>query len=243
MDAISAIFDELGPAQVMFGAASESPNLLALLDAASSLVAFDLSFSTGIKVDDALSVLTGGDSATSTLFFRLNDLGVFAEAAVHSANLEIFPGTIVEGGDFLLSAGLRIAAPFEAEVNSDGSMKSGISFSHSLATLVFTPHGHLRANLPFELTDADFPSLIIKFEDDDLFDTTELLAKVDFPVCPIVSVVDGLLGKLGSLELSPRNILGPVTMAGLDLGNTLDDYFPNFAPFTDGVLEGMSYWI
>ena len=76
------------------------------------------------------------------------------------------------------------------------------------------------------------------FEDDNLFDKEELLVKVDFPVCPVVSVVNGLLGKLGSLELSPKNILGPVDTAGLNLTDSLDDYFPNLAEFTDGLLEG-----
>lgn len=239
MDAVSAIFDELGPAQAMFGAASELPNVSALLDAASSLVAFDMSFSTGIKVDDILSVVSGEADATGNLFFRLNDLGIFAEAIVQSANIDIYPGSAVKDGDFLLSAGLRVAAPFEGEVAADGSMVSGISFSHSLTTTTFTPHGQLRANLPLQGTATAPQSLIIMFQDENLFDTTEILVKIDFPVCPIVSIIDGLLGKLGSLELSPRNILGPVETAGLDLSDTLNDYFPNLAPFTDGILEGM----
>eukprot|EP00956_Cyclotella_meneghiniana_P034230 scaffold102673_cov71-Cyclotella_meneghiniana.AAC.1 len=188
IDAFNSIFNDLGPAQAMFGAASESPNVSALLDAASSIVAFDMSFSTGIKVQNALSVFTGGVDATASLFFRLNDLGVFAEATIVSADLDIFPGVIVEGGDFLLSAGVRITSPFEGEVTVGGNMASGINFSHSLTTIAFTPHGKLKASLPFEVTiNGLTQGLVIKFEDDNLFDTINFLVKVDFPVCPTIS--------------------------------------------------------
>ena len=242
VDAFNSIFNELGPAQAMFGAASESPNISALLDAASSTVAFDMSFSTGIKVQNALSVFTGGVDATASLFFRLNDLGVFAEATILSADLDIFPGVTVEGGDFLLSAGVRIASPFEGEVTAAGNMASEINFSHSLTTIAFTPHGQLKASLPFEVTiNGLTQGLVIKFEDENLFDTINFLVKVDFPVCPIISVIDGLLSKLGSLELSPRSILGPIATAGLDLADTLDDFFPNLSLFIDGILEGTKF--
>ena len=238
-DAVNAIFSDFEPLQAMFGAASELPNVSALLNAMSSIVAFDMSFSTGVKVENALSVFSSGSDASVKLFFRLNNLGVFAEATVTSATLDIFPGVSVEGGNFQLSAGVRVAAPFEGEVSIDGSMATGISFSHSLTNLVFEPYGKLTSNLPFELSVNNFTqSLIIKFEDDNLFDNVLLLTKVDFPVCPIVSVVDGLLGKLGSLGLSPKHIIGQVETAGLDLGSTLNDYFPNLAQFMEGILEG-----
>lgn len=239
-DAISSIFEDLGPAQAMFGAASQTPYISALIDGVSSIIALDMSFSTGVKVENPQSIFTGGADVGESLFFRLNDIGVFAEAAVASVDLGIFPGITVEGGAFLLSAGVRIAAPFEREVSTDGSMSDGISFSHSLRTTRFFPWGKLSASLPFTATVGGVTqSLVIKFEDDNLFDDAKPLVKVDFPVCPIFSVVDGLLGKLGSLELSPRNILGPVETAGLDLADTLDDYFPDLAHFFDGVLEGM----
>ena len=252
IDAFNSIFNELGPAQAMFGAASKSPNVSALLDAASSIVAFDMSFSTGIKVRDALSVFTRGVDAAASPFFRLNDLGVFAEATILSADLDIFPGVTVEGGDFLLSAGVRIASPFEGEVTAGGNMASS---SHSLTTIAFTPHGQLKASLPVEVTiNGLTQGLVIKFEDDNLFDvvnlhptslsrrlTSEQSIEVDFPVCPIISVIDGLLSKLGSLELSPRSILGPIATAGLDLADTLDDFFPNLSLFIDGILEGTKF--
>lgn len=239
-DAISAMFENLGPAQAMFGAASEIPNVSALLDAASSIVALVMSFSTGIKIENALSVFAEGSNAAASLFFRLDDLGVFAEAMITSVDLEIFPGVDVEGGDFLLSAGVRIASPFEGEINTDGAISTGISFSQSLTNLAFKPHGKIVASLPFEATISGVTQrLTIKFEDENLFDTAQFLVKVDFPVCPVVSIVDGLLGKLGSLGLSPAQILGPVESAGLDISDTLDDYFPNLDQFIDGILEGM----
>jgi hypothetical protein len=243
-EALESIFADLGPAQAMFGAASESPNVSALLNAAQTLVAFDMSFSTGIKVENTLSVFAEGSDASASLFFRLENLGVFAEATVDSVDLDIFPGVTVEGGNFLLSAGARIAAPFEGQIVMAGalagSFTSTIPFSNALTTLPFEPYGQLSANLPFEATINDFTqTLTIKFEDDNVFDTQQLLVKVDFPVCPVVSVVDGLLGKLGSLGLSPKSIIGPVETAGLNLAETMDNYFPNLSEFIDGILEGM----
>jgi hypothetical protein len=242
-DALESIFADLGPAQAMFGAASESPNVSALLNAAQTLVAFDMSFSTGIKVENALSVFTGGAAASASLFFRLENLGVFAEATVADLDLDIFPGVTVEGGRFLLSAGARIAAPFEGQIVMDGSLAgsfaSTIPFSNALTTLPFEPYGQLSASLPFEATINDFTqTMAIMFEDDNIFDSQQKLVKVDFPVCPVVSVVDGLLGKLGSLGLSPKSIIGPVETAGLNLAETMDDYFPNLSEFIDGILEG-----
>jgi hypothetical protein len=205
-DALESIFANLGPAQAMFGAANASPSVSALLDAAQSIVAFDMSISTGIKVENAFSVFSGGSGASSGLFFRLENLGVFAEATVDSVdNLAIFPGVTVDGGNFLLSAGVRIAAPFEGEVTMSGAMASQIDFENTLPTLPFKPYGQLRASLPFQATViGNTQSLTIKFEDDNLFDDIELLTKIDFPVCPVVSLVSSLLGKLGSLGLSPR---------------------------------------
>ena len=221
----------------MFGAASEAPNVSELLDAAASVVAFDLSFSAGFKAD-ALSFFSGGVNADAALFFRLDNLGVFAEATIASVDIDIFPGVSVSGGDFLLTAGVRIAGPIEGEVTG-GSMSSGISFSHSLTNMAFDAFGKLAASLPVEVTmNGVTQRLAIKFEDDNLFDTQKLLFKIDIPVCSVLPVVNGLLGKLGSLGLSPRSILGNVDMSGLGLGDTLDDYFPNVDSFIDGILEG-----
>ena len=239
--AFNASFADLGPAQAMFGAASESPIISELIDATSSLVAFDISFSTGIKVENALSVFSGGaaEDATASLFFRLDDIGVFAEATVDQVNLNLFPGVTIENGSFLLSAGVRLATPFEGEVTVDGSLAIGLSFSQSLNAIKFLPHGQLTASLPFQATLNDVTqTLTIKFEDSNLFDDKKPLIKVDFPVCPAISIVDGLLGKLGSLELSPRRILGFIETAGLNIADTLDDYFPDVAQYLDGILEG-----
>jgi hypothetical protein len=246
-EAFESIFANLGPTQAMFEAASELPNVSTLLNLARTVAVFDISFSTGIKVDNALSVFSGGSDASASLFFRLEDLGVFAEATIDSADFDLFRKITVENGSFLLSAGVRIAAPFEAEVvmngEFSGSLASGISFDSTLTTLSFEPYGQLSANLPFKATLNNFTqTLTLKFEDGDLFDDEMLNVKVDFPVCPIVSVVDPLLSKLGSVELSPKSIIGPVETAGLKLAEVIDDYFPNLSQFIDGILEG-KLWV
>ena len=243
VEAISSIFQDLEPAQAMFGAASVSPSLSDLLESMQTLVDFDMSFSAGIKVENVMNVFKSGSVASAGLFFRLQDLGVFAEASFHSADMSIFPGVTVNGGNFILSAGVRATSPYEDEVimsgDEAGEFANEIPFWNAFTTL--KPYGQLSARLPFEATTNDVTqTLIIKFEDEDLFDAEKHLVTVDFPVCPIVSIINGLLGKLGSLEFSPRAIMGPVEMSGLNLIDTLDDFFPNMAQFIDGILEGMS---
>ena len=242
VDTINAIFQDLEPAQAMFGAASLSPHISSLLESVQTVIDFDLSFSSGIKVENIMNVFNIGSIATASLFFRLKDLGVFAEAALDSVNMVLFPGVSVNNGNFMLSAGVRVAESYEDEVimsgDQAGSFVNEISFWNALST--FKAHGKLSASLPFEATINDFTqNLIIKFEDDNLFDAEKHMVTVDFPVCPIVPVINGLLGKLGSLEFSPRSILGTVETSGLNLIETIDDYFPNMAQFIDGILEGV----
>jgi hypothetical protein len=235
--AFTQIFEELGPAKAMFDAAGQSANVAELLNSAKSIVAFDLSFSTGIKVENALSVFSGSAAASSSLFFRLETLGVFAEASMDDVSVILFPRVDVEGGNFLLSAGLRIAAPFEAAISLSGSLANGIAFGNELTALIFKPYGQLMATLPFNATINGLnQKLRIKFEDDNVFDTQQLLVKVDLPVCPILNVMDSLLGKLGSMGFSPKAVLGPVGLLGVDISDTLDEYFPDVSQFIDGIL-------
>ena len=235
--ALNSAFDKLGPAQAMFDAGGQSPNVADLLESTQSIAAFDLSFSTGIKVDNALSVFSGSAESSANLFFRLETLGIFAEASLNVVNLNLFSTVNVKGGNFLVSAGLRMAAPFEAAVTLSGSLASGITFGNELTNLRFEPYGQLMATLPFDATiNGVTQKLRIKFEDDNLFDTQEVLVKVDFPVCPIVNVVDTLLAKLGALSFSPKSILGAVSMIGTDIGDTLDEFYPDVSQFLDGIL-------
>jgi hypothetical protein len=238
--ALKQIFDQLGPVKAMFGAAEQVPQIAGLFDSLQSLIEFDFSFSAGIKVLNTFSIFTPGTNDVSTsLFFRIDNLGVVAEARTNEAAFSIFPGVNVESGSFLLSTGVRIAFPFEAEITRSGSLRSGMEFSSTLKTIAFEPNGQLLATLPFDATINGFAqTLTIKFQDENLFDTRELLVKVDFPVCPVLSVVDGLLSKLGSLGFSPQSIIGPVGLSGIEFGGILDEFFPNVGQFIDGILEG-----
>ena len=86
--ALGPLFDSLEPAKAMSRAANQSPNIVAaLLESAAFVVSFDLSFSLGIKVENALIVFSSGSAASASLFFRLNDLCVFARAKVDSVDL------------------------------------------------------------------------------------------------------------------------------------------------------------
>ena len=226
----------------MFGADGDA-DIVALLESAQSVVAFDLSFSAGVKFNSIFDAFWGA-TASTTLFFRINDLGIFAEASVKDVNVDLFAGAIVDGGNFLLSAGLRLAAPFEAEVTADGSFASGISFSSTITSaLTFEPHGQLIAALPLTASAVGIPlKLTIKLEDSNIFDSEPLLTTVDFPVCSVITgVLEGLLSKLGSLtNISPKTMLGVVQTSNIDFG-PLDELFPDITRFINGALEGQFY--
>jgi hypothetical protein len=234
--AVEQIFDKLdGSAKSMFGVTEESPDIVGLVNNAKSNVAFDFAFSTGIKVESALNVFSPGSTATSH-YIRLENIHIVAEASFDSLNLPLYPGVNVEGGDFELSAGLRITTPSEAIVTSRGSLANDMPFSSFISNLVFEPHGILKSTLPFVAIINDSPhNLKIKFDDSNLFDTRMFSAKVDFPVCQISTIADGLLGKLASLHLSPEHILGPVEISGLTLPS-LDALFPDVRQFFNGIL-------
>jgi hypothetical protein len=225
----------------MFGATGEA-DVDGLFADASAVVAFDLTFSTGFKITDLQEFFKAGktssDISIPSLFLRIDDLGVFAEASLDDITLDLFPGIAVDDGNFLISSGIRLDAPFEATLDVVGNL-DGIGFNATMKSrLDFTPYGQLYATLPFTANVNGYDQeLKILFEDSNLFDSEALLVKVDFDACQVASFLDGMLAKLGSLTLSPDSILGPVSLA-VDFGKSLDSFFPNAGEFVEGVLEG-----
>ena len=55
-------------------------------------------------------------------------------------------------------------------------------------------------------------------------------------MCKVVDVIQSLLGKLGSLAVSPQSILGPSALSGIDffggegMVDSLDGLFPDVGP-------------
>lgn len=249
--ALKTVFDKLEPAKAMFGA-SGAANVSGLFEDATSLVAFDMTFATGFKISDLKDFFSNGSSSTSigTLFLRIDDMGIFAEASLDEISLDLFTDIGITNGDFLISTGTRLDAPFEASVNSTGSLANGIGFSNTIKSrLDFVPYGQLFASLPFtaEVNGYD-QKLKVLIQDSNLFDDEQVIVKVDFDACQVVTLLDGMMAKLGSLTISPRSILGPASM-GVDFvkslddlfpdtEKSLDDFFPDAAQFVEGVLEG-----
>ena len=55
---------------------------------------------------------------------------------------------------------------------------------------------------------------------------------MNYDACQVVDVIHSLLGKLGSLSVSPQSILGPSALSGIDFfdpedATTLDSLFPD----------------
>ena len=68
----------------------------------------------------------------------------------------------------------------------------------------------------------------------------ELLVKVDFNICRLAGLMQALLGKLGSLQVSAESILGrelPLELG--DVTESFDELFPDVGQFLNGVLEDM----
>lgn len=237
---LEQIFDKLEPAKAMFGASGDA-DVTTLFDSAASLVAFDMSLSAGLKVSDFKDFFSNGSSSTSigTSFLRINDMGIFAEASLDDISIDLFTGIGIANGDFVISAGTRLAAPFEASLDVSGSLDDGIGFSNTMKSrLDFVPYGQIYASLPFTATVNGYDQeLKVLIQDSNVFDDEQVIVKVDFDACQVVTLLDGMMAKLGSLTLSPRSILGPAAMA-VDFGISLDEFFPDAAQFIEGVLEG-----
>ena len=141
---------------------------------------------------------------------------------------------------------MKLATPFELSLNDAGALTNGLDFASTFRSrLAFQPHGQVVATLPFSVTINSFTQdLVILLHDDNIFDSQDILVKVDFDACAVSDLLQQLLGKLGSFELSPENIFGASELANLPLnlpnviGDAIDDYFPNVGQFIDGVLEG-----
>ena len=94
-------------------------------------------------------------------------------------------------------------------------------------------YGTLAASLPFTATIGDYTQNLEIIFEDDFFDDTKLLVKVNYDACQVIDVIQSLLGKLGSLSVSPQSILGPVALSGIDffdpedVTSTLDNLFPD----------------
>ena len=160
-------------------------------------------------------------------------------------DLELFPGISLDDGEFLLSAGVKLSAPFELTLNDAGGLSNGMELKNTLTSrLAFEPHGQVAATLPFTVTISSFiQDLVILIHDDDLFDNRDVLVKVDFSACALSDLLQQMLGKLGSFQLSADSILGgnnlPFNLA--NIAGTLDELFPDVGQFVNGVLEGEQF--
>ena len=79
-------------------------------------------------------------------------------------------------------------------------------------------------------------------KDGNLFDDEDVLVKVDFDACQVVTFIDGMVGKLGSLAVSAQSLIGSPSFSGIDfesvLTNGIDDFFPDVSQYITGALNG-----
>ena len=240
-DALARMFDRLGPAKAMFGANDESANVQGLLDDASLSVAFDLSVTFGIKIQpDFMNFFNHSEDNNRALLngtLSLNRFSVSAEAHATGLTTSIFPGLDLTGGEFSLSTGVSLAMPLEMELDLNGNFANGIGLGKTITgRLSWIPVGQVMTSLPFYYGDQ---GLRIIFQDEDLFDNRPLMVSVDFDVCQAIEALQLMIGRLGSLQFEPDNILGPnVPFSGIDIGESFNDFFPDAGSFMNRVLEG-----
>lgn len=185
-----------------------------------------------------------------SLFLRIDDLSVSAKAEAIGLDFDLFPGVgdsgiILDDGKFHISAGLGLTAPYELTLSDAGALTNGLDLDSTLTSrLAIEPRGKVVANLPFSVTIGSFTqNLVILIHDDNLFDEQDVLVKVDFNACTLIDLLQQLLGKLGSFQLSADSIFGNGALESLPLDlsetiGTFDEYFPNSGQFFDGILEG-----
>ena len=196
------------------------------------LYVFNYDKSAGFKMSSLADLLSGVESPGS-LFLRVNEFSVSASARAPTLNFDLFEGISVTDGSFGLSLGLRLSAPFEAELDSSGSLSLG--FANTVASRFdLETQRSINGKLPLIASiGGNQQRFTIIFE--------EGTAKVDFDVCSIQNVVLPILGKLGAFSMSPSSILGPQSLDFFaSTIDSLDDIFPDIGKLLSGVLEGKS---
>lgn len=254
-DAMDAVFDLLAPAQAIFGEDGGIPQVETLLNNAELLVNFELSISSGLKIDGALTDFFNfgssmSDAALGSLFVRIEELDVSATASAPDLSIDVFPGLLVTNGSLSLEVGVRLPYPLEFSLSATGDYQ-GFGLSATLSNQTsFEPFGSLEATFPISVTSngitQDFEIIAT---DGDFFDDIGILVKVNYNACAIADVLQTLLAKLGSLSVVPQKILGPSSFGGIganffnvsDAIGTLNDIFPDVS--TVRVLLHVTYSI
>ncbi len=242
-NALDRVFDKLAPLQAVFGASGEVPAVDNLLKKLESTASFWLSISVGAKVNasimDIYDSFSTGIAPPVTVYLRINELGASVYAQVANLNLDLFPGIIdITDASLELSIGVGLSDPYEFILDSANS-QLGIGFNEIITgKLQFKPYGSLAASFPFSMSVGSIhQDLQVLFDDNNFFDEKEVSVTVNFNACRFLAVFQQMLGKLGSVGLSPDIILGPNAVNGISL-ESLNGLFPDLGGFLTGVLEG-----
>ncbi len=241
--ALNSVFDKLAPLQAVFGASGVVPAVDDLLSELDITAAFWLSISAGAKVNasltDVFDSISTGNAPPVTVFLRIDQLGASVYAQVTELNLDLFPGIIdITDASLELGIGLGLSDPYEFILDSANS-QIGIGFNELVTGMLrFKPFGSLAASFPFSISVGSIQQdLELLFDDNNLFDEKEVSVTVNFNACRFLAVFQQMLGKLGSIGLSPDIILGPNAVSGIGL-ESLNSLFPDLGRFLTGVLEG-----
>ncbi len=241
-NALVRVFDKLAPLQAVFGASGIAPEVGNLLSELDVTAAFWLSISAGAKVNASVtdvfnSISTG--IAPVPVFLRVDELGASVYAQVTDLNLNLFQGIIdITDASLELGIGFGLSDPYEFILDRVGS-ETGIGFNELVTGMLrFEPFGSLAASFPFSISVGSIhQDLQVLFDDNNLFDEKEVSVTVNFNACRFLAVFQQMLGKLGSIGLSPDIILGPNAVSGIGL-ESLNGLFPDLGGFLNGVLEG-----
>ena len=235
---LNTVFDKLSPIQTVFGA-DENAAVDNLLKELEVKAAFWLSMSVGAKVSGSVTDFFENPSSdfTSTGYLRIDEFGASVYAQVDNLNLELFPEINISDGAMEVNIGVELKEPYEFIVDSTHA----IGFNEIVTGyLRFEPHGSLAASFPFSATVGNISQDInVLFDDNDLFDEEEVLVTVNYNACKFRDAFQQILGKLGAINLSPEDVLGPTAFSGIAI-ESLDSIFPDVGGFMAGVLEGES---
>ena len=244
--ALDNVFEGLGPFKAVFGVAENiGADVSGLINALEVKALFQISFGVGAKVDvivtEFFDDLFSNAAPNVTGFLRINTLAASMVAEVDDLSLELFPGLINTSEALIrLKLGVELLEPVEFTLDSSYIDQNGTSFNEAVrGRFNFETYGTLAASLPFSTTFNNITQRFqVLFEDDNLFDSAEVLVSLDYDACRFLDVFQQLLGKLGGVNVSPEYIVGPALQSASDLLDSMDTLFPNVGRFLTGVLEG-----
>jgi hypothetical protein len=177
--ALDSVFGRVANITEVFGTVLKPAAVSSLINELNVRAIFQVSFSSGVKVDvpfvDFFQGLSSNAAPSVTGFMRINEFNISALAQVDNLNLELFDGLNVSAASMTLSLGVVLLEHFELNDNY-----SNMGVGLNVGQLRFKPLGSLAALFPFSTTINGSREMLQIIFNDNFFDDKDVAGKKCF---------------------------------------------------------------